>query len=230
MGLNKQQISALYSLRARRYDVALRLYGLAGFRLEWYRRLAVEALALQKGDAVVDLACGTGLNFPYLERATGESGHIIGVDLTGAMLDQARRRVAVEGWRNVELIQSDLARYSFPDGVGAVLSTYAITLVPEYDEVIARAAASLRPGGRLAILDFKRPERWPEWLVRLGAWAYKPYGVSLDLAVRHPWESVDRYLRHVLYREFYLGGLYLSVGEARGTRAASDGDRSGSLL
>jgi ubiquinone/menaquinone biosynthesis C-methylase UbiE len=214
VALDKQQINALYRLRARHYDFSLGLYALAGFRLEWYRSLATKSLDLKAGDTVVDLACGTGLNFPYLKRTIGPSGRIIGVDLTVEMLDAAQRQITAHGWQNIELVQSDLAAYSFPASVGGVVSTYAITLVPEYDDVIRRAAAALRPGGRLAVLDFKRPEHWPEWLVRLGAWAYKPYGVSLDLAVRHPWESVDRYLRRVVYREFYHGGLYLCVGAA----------------
>jgi hypothetical protein len=50
-------------------------------------------------------------------------------------------------------------------------------------------------------------------MVRLAAWLNKPYGVSLDLADRHPWEVVRKCMREVEYREFYLGALYLSVGE-----------------
>lgn len=214
MALDKRQLRVLYGLRARHYDRSLRLYALAGFRLEWYRRLAVESLDLRPGDTVIDLACGTGLNFPYMRAAVGETGRVIGVDLTEAMLDQARRRVAANGWSNVELIQSDLASYSFPAEAAGILSTYAITLVPEYDDVIRRGAAALRARGHLAVLDFKRPTHWPEWLIRLGAWIYKPYGVSLELADRHPWESVEHYLRPVEFREFYFGGLYLSVGES----------------
>ena len=213
MVLSKQGIRDLYVKRAKRYDLGLKLYRLFGFRLDWYRKLAVESLSLHSGDTVIDLACGTGLNFEYLQRAVGEKGRIIGVDLTDAMLDQARRRVAANGWLNVDLIQADLAEYSFPTEVAGIISSYAITLVPEFDSVIRRGAEALCSNGRLAILDFKRPDHWPEWLIGLGAWLYKPYGVSLDLAVRHPWESVNRYLHQVIFREFYLGGLYLSVGQ-----------------
>jgi ubiquinone/menaquinone biosynthesis C-methylase UbiE len=215
MPLTKQEIHDLYVKRAKRYDLGLKLYGLFGFRLDWYRKLAVESLALQAGDTVIDLACGTGLNFIYLQRAVGEKGRIIGVDLTDAMLARARQRVAAHEWLNVDLIQADLAEYSFPTGVAGILSSYAITLVPEFDRVIRRGANALRPGGRLAILDFREPDHWAEWLIRLGAWLYKPYGVSLDLAVRHPWESVSRHLQQIIFREFYLGALYLSVGQRR---------------
>lgn len=213
MALSKPEIRDLYARRAKRYDLGLEFYGLFGFRLDWYRRLAVESLSLHTGDTVVDLACGTGLNFEYLQGFVGDTGRIVGVDMTEAMLEQARQRVAEHGWRNVDLIEADLAQYSYPTGIAGVMSSYAITLVPEFDSVIHRGAQALSPGGRLAILDFKKPGYWPEWLIRLGAWLYKPYGVSLDLATRHPWESVDRYLDQVEFREFYLGGLYLSVGQ-----------------
>jgi demethylmenaquinone methyltransferase/2-methoxy-6-polyprenyl-1,4-benzoquinol methylase len=117
------------------------------------------------------------------------------------------------GWRNVELIQADLAKVSIPQDVKGVLSSFAITLVPEYDEIIQRNAKALQPGGRLAIFDLKEPENWPHWLIRFAAWLNKPYGVSLEIADRKPMDSVRRYLKEVKYQEFYGGALYLSVGE-----------------
>jgi demethylmenaquinone methyltransferase/2-methoxy-6-polyprenyl-1,4-benzoquinol methylase len=214
MVLDKQQTKNLYRKRAKNYDSAMWLYRLTGFRVNQYRQDAVEALSLDKGDTVVELGCGTGLNFPYLQKAIGEAGRIVGVDLTDAMLEQAHQRVVMSGWRNVELIQADLSRYAIPKNVKGVLSSLAITLVPEYDEIIQRGAKALQPGGRLAILDFKEPETWPAWLISFAAWLNKPYGVSLELANRRPMESVRRYLKEVKYREYYYGVLYLSVGES----------------
>jgi len=213
--LDREALRALYRRRAGRYDLSLWWFALAGFRLDRYRRLTVAALGLRPGDTVVELACGTGLNFPLLEQAVGPNGRIVGVDLTDRMLEQARARASAAGWKNVELVQSDLAAYEPPAGLAGALSTFAITLVPEYDAVIARVAASLRPGGRLAIFDFKEPTAWPRWLVRFAAWANRPFGVTLDLAERHPWESVERHLGEIEHRELYFGALYLSVGERR---------------
>ena len=74
MALSKQEVRDLYVKRAKRYDLGLKFYGLFGFRLDWYRRLAVESLSLQAGDTVIDLACGTGLNFEYFQWAVGNTG------------------------------------------------------------------------------------------------------------------------------------------------------------
>ncbi len=219
MVLGKDETRDLYRRRAPRYDLAVQLYRLAGFRLRHYREAAVRALALRDGDTVVEIGCGTGLNFPLLEEAVGHRGRIVGVDLTDAMLQEARDRVHREGWTNVDLVECDAARYEFPEAVNGVISTLALTLVPEYDAVIRRAAEALAPGGRIAILDMKEPAGWPPWLVRLAVHLTRPYGVTLELADRHPWESVRRYLREVSFREFYFGALYLSVGTRDGERS-----------
>ena len=215
MAFGRHRLLSLYRRRADHYDLAVWLYRLAGFRVDHYRRLTVSSLDLGRGDTVVDLGCGTGLNFSFLQEAVGPEGRIVGVDLTDRMLDVAASRVEREGWENVTLHRADLSEYRAEGEVDGALSTFAITLVPEYDRVIRIVAESLRHGGRLAVFDFKEPERWPGWLVRFAAWLNRPFGVTLDLAVRHPWESVRAHLEEVEYRELYLGAAYLSVGEAR---------------
>lgn len=67
MVLNKQETRNLYRKRAQHYDLAMWLYRLAGVRIDRYRRLTVQGLSLQRGDTVVDLGCGTGLNFPCFD-------------------------------------------------------------------------------------------------------------------------------------------------------------------
>lgn len=214
IGCDKQTLRKLYRKRAAHYDLVADLYFLIGFRLRHYRRLAVDALQLQNGDTVVDLCCGTGLNFPLLQKKVGPAGKIIGVDLTGRMLEQARARVDRNNWKNIELVLSDVAKYPFPSSVDGVISTMAITLVPEYDSVIQRGATALGSGKRLVIMDLKQAEQMPLWLVKLGVFLTSPYGVNLDLAQRHPWKSMAVYLRHGSLTEFYGGMSYIAVGEA----------------
>lgn len=222
MALTTSETRDLYRRRARSYDRAVWLYRLVGVRLSKYRRLAVEALSLKPGDTVVEIGCGTGLNFPLLEERIGPDGRIIGVDLTDAMLEQAGHRVRAAGWHNVQLVHSDADAYRFPADVAGVLATFTITLIPRYDDVIRRAAEALRPGGRLVVFDIKKPEGWPLWLVRLAAWLNKPFGVSLALAERHPWVPVKRHSAEVSFKTFYFGVLYLSVGEARPGKESPD--------
>jgi ubiquinone/menaquinone biosynthesis C-methylase UbiE len=170
---------------------------------------------LKPGDTAVEIGCGTGLNFDYLRDAVGEEGRIIGVDLTDAMLEQANQRIAREGWANVTLVQCDAADYEFPAEVRGVLSTFALTLIPEYERVIARAANALATEGRLVVLDLRQPENWPMWLVRLGVFITQPFGVSLDLTARKPWDVMKKHFSRVTTRFLYGGFVYIAVGEGR---------------
>jgi ubiquinone/menaquinone biosynthesis C-methylase UbiE len=213
MAFSKTQISDLYRRRAALYDMSANLYYLMGFREQAYRKRAVAALNLKPGDTIVELGCGTGLNFPLLLQAVGPKGKIIGVDLTAQMLAQAKTRIERRGWTNVELVQADAATFEFPGNIGGVLSTFALTLVPEYDAILQHVSTALSPGKRCVVLDLKLPEKMPIWLVRFAVLLTRPFGVSLDLAGRHPWESIERYLEKVSFEELYLGFAYISSGE-----------------
>jgi ubiquinone/menaquinone biosynthesis C-methylase UbiE len=213
MALTKSKLRDLYRARAANYDFFGNLYYLIGFREVRYRKRAVSALGLNSGDTVVEIGCGTGLNFPYLWVSVGETGRLIGVDLTDAMLAKARERIHRKGWQNVELLEVDAARYEFPAGIQGVLSTFALTLVPEYEQVIDHAARALASGGRLVIADFKKADRWPLWLVKLGVLITKPFGVTLDLTDRKPWEVMRKYFSRVDVMEFFAGSVYIATGE-----------------
>ena len=213
MALKKHEVQNIYRKRAGLYDLTANFYYLIGFREQHYRQRAVEFLRLKKGDVVVEIGCGTGLNFPLLQRRLGPEGKIIGVDLTDRMLEQAQRRVIRQGWNNVELICMDAARFVFPPGVNGILSTFALTLIPGLDRIIRTGSASLAPGGRFVILDLKKPENASLWLTSLMVRLTAPFGVSLDLADRHPWESVKKYCPVTFCEEFFFGFVYLSVGE-----------------
>jgi hypothetical protein len=120
MALGKAQLVDLYRKRAPRYDWSAQLYYVLGFR-EWaYRKKAVRALRLRPGDTVVEIGCGTGLNFGLLQEAVGPT-----------------------------------------------------VLLP----------------------------------------LFRPFGVTLDLADRHPWESMRRYLPRFGMEDYYFGYTYIAWGE-----------------
>lgn len=214
MAHSQQGMMDIYRRRAKFYDLTANLYYLIGFREMAYRRQAVAALGLQVGDTVVEIGCGTGLNFSLLQQAVGPAGRIIGVDLTDAMLEQAARRVQARGWTNVELVNSDAVNFACPEKLGGMLSTFAITLSPDYDRIIQHGAGALASGKRCAILDLRRPDRFPLWLVRFGVMITRPFGVTMEQTERRPWESLKKYLTNVSYREYFFGFTYLAVGQA----------------
>jgi ubiquinone/menaquinone biosynthesis C-methylase UbiE len=211
----RDHVIETYRRSARHYDVTSRL-NLALGPQRAHRRRAVQALRLGPGDSVVEIACGTGLNFPLIQQEIGPEGRLVGVDLTDAMLAQAQQRIAAHGWTNVSLVHADAAEFEFPSGVNAILATYPHALLPEPGRVIAHGAEALVPGGRWVVLDLKVPDRTPAWLARL-AIATVGRSTSLDEWIEHrPWEAIRLAMQDALtelsWIELFFGIAYVAAG------------------
>jgi demethylmenaquinone methyltransferase/2-methoxy-6-polyprenyl-1,4-benzoquinol methylase len=215
----RERLIETYRKKAKRYDITSWLYPAPGYPHRAQRRRAVQALGLRAGDFVIDIACGTGLNFPLIQEAIGPDGRIIGVDLTDAMLAQAQQRVATNGWSNVSLVQSDAAAFDFPAEVDAILSTYALTQVPECAEVIAHGAEALSAGGRWVVLDLKVPDTTPKWLTQLGSAPVRPFASIDEWIMRRPWEAIRLAIQEELtdpsWTELFFGTAFLAAGSGR---------------
>src|SRR6201996_1497796 len=212
----REHLIGTYRKKAGHYDFTSRLYPAPGYPQRAQRLRAVRALGLRAGDTVVDMACGTGLNFPLLQQAVGPGGRIVGVDLTDAMLARAQDRIKANGWSNVSLVQADAAGFEFPARVDAILSTYALTQVPECAEVIAHGAAALAAGGRWAVLDLKVPGRTPGWLAQLGTATVRPFASIDQWMTRRPWEAIRAAMQEELadfsWTELFFGTAFLAAG------------------
>jgi demethylmenaquinone methyltransferase/2-methoxy-6-polyprenyl-1,4-benzoquinol methylase len=215
----QERLIQLYRRKAKHFDLTSRLYPAPGYPLRAQRLRAVRALGLRAGHRVVDVACGTGANFPLIEEVIGPEGRIVGVDLTDAMLAQAQDRVAANGWRNVSLAQADAVDFDFPDRVDAILSTYALSQVPECAEVIAHGATALSEGGHWVVLDLKVPDDTPDWLGHLGRAIARPFASIDEWVTRRPWDAIRDAMREELddvsWTELVLGTAFLAAGSRR---------------
>jgi ubiquinone/menaquinone biosynthesis C-methylase UbiE len=212
----RDRLIETYRKKAKRYDLTSRLYPVPGYPHRAQRLRAVQALGLRAGDSVIDIACGTGLNFPLIEELIGPGGRITGVDLTDAMLAQAQDRIAANGWSNISLVQADAAEFGFPARVDAILSTYALTQVPGCAEVIAHGAAALPGGGRWVVLDVKVPGSTPGWLAQLGTAVVRPFAAIDEWIMRRPWEAIRAAMQEELadlsWTELFFGTAFLAAG------------------
>jgi ubiquinone/menaquinone biosynthesis C-methylase UbiE len=210
----------VYRRKAKHYDVTSRLYPAPFYPQRSQRLRAVRALGVRAGATVVDVACGTGLNFPLLEDAVGPGGRIVGVDLTDAMLARAQDRAETNHWRNVSLVQADAAAFDFPTGVDAIVSTYALSQVPECAQVVAHGAAALSPGGRWVVLDLKMPDATPGWLVRLATATVRPFASVDDWLAHRPWDKIRAAMQSELdeltWTELFGGTAFLAAGSRSG--------------
>jgi ubiquinone/menaquinone biosynthesis C-methylase UbiE len=167
-----------------------------------YRREGISVLELERGNSVLDIACGTGFNFPFLVE-----GHIAAVDISPAMLQRAEAYALANGWENIEFILGDVAEIQLPEA-DAAAAFWCMVSIPRYQAALRNIVSSLRIGGRLAVLDFKRMDSFPGQLTNpviemIGRATYQD-------VTRKPWLDMEDMLGSVDMREWKFAGLLLS--------------------
>ena len=158
--LEKRQVERAYELYAPVYD----------FIFDWIfapgRVAAVKHLDIQRGESVLEVGIGTGLNLPLYPPAS----RLTGIDLSAEMLDKAVERVQTLAMPNVTLKVMDATSMDFADDeFDKAVATYTISAVPDPIAVLREMRRVVKPGGVLVTLNHFRSERrvmgWLEDLV-----------------------------------------------------------------
>ena len=221
----------------RRYGIGARFYDvLSGERFIYRagRVAAIDALGLRPGDTVLDLGCGTGLNFPLLIERVGPSGLVIGLDASSSMLRMARSRVSSHRWANVRLIEGDATKIDpslvmsaidastldsdrvTPGGplprVDAVLSTYALSVTGDWRSAWRLARGVLAPRGRAGIVDMSTPTGPAAILAPLARLACTLGGADMRA---HPWRALEADGTDVEHTVLRGGHVHVVTGTMR---------------
>ena len=116
--------------------------------------LPTQFAKIKKGDVVIDLGSGAGNDAFIARHETGETGKVIGIDFTPAMIEKARHNAEVRGFHNVEFRQSDIENIPVTANVADVIvSNCVLNLVPNKNGVIKEIYRVLKPGGHFSISD-----------------------------------------------------------------------------
>lgn len=198
-----------------RYGAGARFYDVLSLERPVYRigrSRAIDLLHLQPGDQVLDIGCGTGLNLPLLRERVGTGGTVVGVDASAAMLDQAKKRCRT--WENVTLLEADagqLDRLLERSSFDAVIVTYALSIITDWQDAWAHALALTKPGARVAVVDLALPTGLGRVAAPAARFACFTGGVDLR---RKPWTLVEDQLTDVTVERHRQGHIVVAAGTA----------------
>lgn len=133
------------------------------------RKAAIDALMLQIGQTVLNVPIGTGQNFEYFQNHLKGSGAIVGVDVSDGMLSQASKKVKNKGYKNINLLNMDVAELdvqwlkkyqkSHPNfKVDAIICDLGLSGFDNWQRVIENLIGILEPMGRLSVMDWEIQE------------------------------------------------------------------------
>ncbi len=171
-----EQTRGLVITSAWRYDLLLWVGNLIT-RGKWQalRQTTADLAQLHVGERVLDVGCGTGTLALIAKQRVGATGHVSGIDPSAQMIARARRKAARRGLP-INFQVGVIEHLAFPDqSFDVVLSSFMMHQLPDElkQQGLAEVARVLKPGGRLLIVDTKRPEEHngrPARPIHIGPW------------------------------------------------------------
>jgi phosphatidylethanolamine/phosphatidyl-N-methylethanolamine N-methyltransferase len=175
--IDSRRVQRVYEILARVYDDCF------DWALGPGRRRAVSRLPVQPGQRVLEVGVGTGLSLPHYPPDC----HLTGIDISEAMLGQARERADALRRSNVDLRVMDARELSYPDATfDHVLAPYVISVVPEPRKVMAEICRVCKPGGTVLVVNhFHNGNRAIGFLEGLLTPASQWIGFRLDLPLEY---------------------------------------------
>jgi SAM-dependent methyltransferase len=153
--MSEQDMSAYWDRAGR---VWVEQQGLLDRMYRPFAQAVVEAADPRAGEAVLDVGCGSGATTFEAAWRVGPQGRAVGVDISPALVELARRRAGEDGLEGVEFLLADAQTHAFKAEFDAIVSRFGVMFFPDPVAAFANLRTALKPGGRLAFACWRGPE------------------------------------------------------------------------
>jgi ubiquinone/menaquinone biosynthesis C-methylase UbiE len=181
---------------------------------ESYRRRAVDALELRSGQVVLDVGCGTGLNFAPLGEAVGAGGRLVGIEQCPEMLARAAERADTPAEVTLVPASAEDADLALRADAALLCGTHDIV---RSERALRNVLRHVRAGGRVVAAGAKWAPWWLPGGPALNVWTWhvnRPYVTTFE-GFHRPWSVLEVLVDDLAVEEVLLGAGYIAAGTAR---------------
>jgi len=148
-------VKGVFDSVASNYDLMNDVMSFGVHRL--WKQYAIDIANVKKGDAILDLASGTGDLIKLYHKKIGNSGRIVSSDINEAMLDEGKRNLINSGVLGIEFVQANAEKLPFEDNSFDLVSiAFGLRNVTDKDKALSEMCRVLKPGGVLIVLEFSK--------------------------------------------------------------------------
>lgn len=189
-----------------------------GLASRW-KRLALNDSSMKEGDKVLVFCCGTGLDFPHILKKIGKEGEIVGVDFSYEMLNQAKDKVQINKWENIELVEADVIKFrekserTFDVGI----CTLGMSIIPKYQSAYYNLVSNVKKRGEIIISDFQLASGWRACFNPFTIFITKKFGATYEghQNSRELYSLMKKELTEVRKKEFLLKSYFYCIGKTK---------------
>lgn len=153
-------VAGVFHSVAGKYDLMNDLMSMGVHRL--WKRFTIHTSGVRRGASVLDIAGGTGDLALKFSKLVGSTGSVILADINTSMLNVGRNRLMDEGIAgNIDYVQANAECLPFPDNTFDLITiAFGLRNVTDKDAALRSMFRTLKPGGRLLVLEFSTPDDW----------------------------------------------------------------------
>lgn len=180
------------------------------------RKKAIKQLALKNGDRVIDAGCGSGGSFPFILNSIGQTGELIGVEISPSTTINTRKRIANNGWKNVIIVEADAQKVKLSGKFDGLLM-FAAPDVFTSEKALSNILPFLKENARVVFFGAKMSNKKYGWILNgLIRFAFTKLSFpSTPVIESKPWTIIEKYLENLVVEEYFFGWMFLANGSLK---------------